>query len=281
MMNAHAPLKWVGGKSWLGPTLLPFIPDVINTYYEPFVGGGSVFWALAQANTKINRVVLNDSNEELIDLYRVIRDFPEELIRELEPLLYDKELYYWIRAQNPETLEPVRRAARTVFLNKNCFNGLYRVNKAGQFNVPFGRYTNPTICDEENIRACSKVLQKAELHSGDFADVVSEAGPGDVVYFDPPYVPLNPTSNFTSYTSDGFGLRDQERLAICFKELAGKRVNVYLSNSDTPLVRELYGVDAHEFEFLEVQARRSINSNASKRGKVGELLVMARSEEDR
>lgn len=278
MVKAHAPIKWVGGKSWLAPTLLDFLPTHIHTYYEPFVGGGAIFWALAQdSHTEVDRFVLNDNNEELIDLYRVIRDFPEDLIRELEPMPYDKELYYTIRAMDPQTLGPVRRSARTVFLNKTCFNGLYRVNKAGQFNVPFGRYTNPTICDAENIRACSRILQKAELHSGDFADVVSDAGYGDVVYFDPPYVPLNPTSNFTSYTSEGFGLRDQERLAICLKELSKKEARVYLSNSDTPLVRELYA----GLELLEVQARRSINSKVQKRGTVGELLVMARLESDR
>lgn len=280
--QARPFLKWVGGKSWLSIALLDYLPKHIYTYYEPFVGGGAIFWALAQSpNHQVDRFVLNDSNQELIDSYRVIRDFPENLIRELEPMPYDRELYYTIRAMDPGSLDPVRRAARTIFLNRICFNGLYRVNKAGQFNSPFGRYTNPTICDEENIRACSRILQKAELHSGDFADVVSEASYGDVVYFDPPYVPLNPTSNFTSYTSDGFGLRDQERLAICFRELEQKKVRVYLSNSDVPLVHELYGIDGFEFEFLEVQARRSINSKVQKRGKIGELLVMARLESDR
>lgn len=159
-------------------------------------------------------------------------------------------------------------------VSHNCFNGLYRVNKAGQFNVPFGRYTNPLICDEKNLRACSEVLQKVELHSGDFADIVSDAKTGDVIYFDPPYVPLNPTSNFTSYTSGRFGLADQERLSICFKELVAKGAFVFLSNSDTPLVRDLYA----GYELKEVQARRSINSKAEKRGKIGELLIIGRPE---
>jgi DNA adenine methylase len=273
MPQAKSPVKWVGGKSWLTSTLLPLLPSTVNTYYEPFVGGGAIFWALGQSpDHQISRVVLNDCNEELIDLYRVIRDFPEDLIQELKPLIYDKELYYTIRAMDPSGLHLARRAARTIFLNRTGFNGLYRVNKAGQFNVPFGRYTNPTICDEENIRACSEVLRKAELNSKDFADVVDDVKAGDVVYFDPPYVPLNPTSNFTSYTSGGFGLRDQERLAICFRELVDKGVHVFLSNSDTPLVRELYS----DFVLMEVQARRSINSKASKRGKINELLVIGK-----
>ena len=273
MSRAKPFLKWVGGKRWLIDALLPLLPEKIGTYCEPFLGGGSIFWALAQSpDHTVGRFVLNDSNEELIACYRVIRDFPDDLIRELEPLIYDKGLYYEIRAMDPSTLGPVRRAARTIYLNKCGFNGLYRVNKAGQYNVPFGRYTNPTILDEENIRACSNVLQKAELYSGDFADVVpNNIGPMDAGYFDPPYVPLNPTSNFISYTSGGFGLRDQERLAICFRECVEAGATCFLSNSDTPLVRELY----KGFTLDGRQARRSINSKAEKRGKVGELLVLS------
>ena len=279
MKNARPFIKWVGGKTQLLPRLLEQFPKTIKTYYEPFLGGGSVFWALA-AEGRFERAILNDWNAELINAYRVIRDEPENLIEQLKIYAesYRKDpkgTFESVRAWYPPHTDIIAasRAARTIFLNKTCFNGLYRVNKKGGFNSPFGKYENPTICDEENIRACSAGLAKAgSLHVGDFASVLDDAGPGDLVYFDPPYVPVSATSDFTSYTSSGFNLRDQERLAAMFSELSERGVSVVLSNSDTQVVRDLYA----GFEVHSVDARRAINSKGAKRGPVKEVIVVSR-----
>jgi len=263
-------LKWVGGKTQLLPELLKAFPKEIGTYYEPFVGGGSVFFNLANSG-QFKNAIINDWNLELVTCYRVIKKQPQALMAALDLLHYDKTLFLAQRALRPEGLSDVDRAARMIFLNKCGFNGLYRVNKSGQFNVPFGSYkTPPTLYVEPNIRACSAALQHVNIYNTDFDDILEHAGPGDLVYFDPPYVPLNPTSDFTSYTSVGFGMADQIRLADRVKDLANRKVKVVLSNSDTPLVRKLY----QDFEIREIMARRSINSKAEGRGAITEILVV-------
>lgn len=266
-------LKWAGGKTQLTPYLEELLPRDIRTYYEPFIGGGSFFFHLANKG-RFERAVLSDYNPELINCYKVIRDFHSELVEQLEILSITKDDFYRIRAENPQDLSPVRRAARTIYLNKTCFNGLYRLNKKGQFNVPYGQYKHtPKLYNQETLEGCAEVLNRyAVLHTHDFAKATKTAVEGDVVYFDPPYVPLTPTSNFKNYTGDDFTLYDQQRLAICFKELASRGVAVIASNSDTPLVRELY----EPFEKHVVQARRSINSKGSKRGPVNELIIVGR-----
>lgn len=259
-------LKWVGGKRQLLPQLQGLLPRSFKRYVEPFVGGGAMFFHL-----KPEQTLLADANRELVDCYTAIRDCVDDVVEELQEHRYDKDHYYEVRARDPWEMRLPERAGRTIFLNRSGFNGLYRVNRAGRFNVPFGRYTNPLICDEVNLRGCSELLSTVQIEHSDFEQVASQAEEGDFVYFDPPYVPASPTASFTSYTPGGFGLQEQERLAELFSELASRGVQVMLSNSDTPLVRELYS--GHRIE--SVSARRNINSKASKRGKVGEVVVMS------
>jgi DNA adenine methylase len=271
MKIAHSPVKWVGGKSFLVPEILPRLPAKINTYYEPFVGGGAVFFALA-AEGRFKRAVLGDANEELMITYETIAVNVEAVIRALKEHVYEEKHYYEVRAQKPRTMNSINRATRFVYLNKTCFNGLHRVNRKGEFNVPFGRHTNPTICDEENLRACSAALKLVTFTSLDFEKTVLVAKRGDAVYTDPPYFPVSVTANFTTYTAGGFSLADQARLRDVAKKLDARGVHVLLSNSDTPLTRKLY----RGFKIEEVQAPRRVNSKASKRGNVGELLISGR-----
>jgi DNA adenine methylase len=192
------------------------------------------------------------------------------VIEHLAAHRYERDYFYRVRAQQPEALSLVERAARMIYLNRCGFNGLYRVNAAGRFNVPFGRYRNPRICDADNLQAVARALRGVELERAPFERVLERAAPGDVVYFDPPYVPLSTTARFTSYARDGFGPDAQQRLAEVFSALAGRGVRVMLSNSDTPLVHELYA----GFRRDAVQARRAVNSRKDRRGPVGELLVL-------
>ncbi|MEO6574228.1 MAG: Dam family site-specific DNA-(adenine-N6)-methyltransferase, partial [Polyangiaceae bacterium] len=201
-----------------------------------------------------------------------VRDGVEDVILALEKHRYDSEhpeYYYRVRDVDPASLELPARAARTIFLNKTGFNGLYRVNRAGRFNVPIGRYTKPSFCDKDNLRACSVVLKKAEIEVRDFTEILSHAKRGDFVYFDPPYDPVSETADFTAYIPGGFGWDRQKELASVFTKLAKKGVHVMLSNSDTPKIRELYSA----FQIDAVFASRSINSNAARRGKIGEVVV--------
>jgi len=270
--DARPFLKWAGGKKQLAPKILELFPRHIRTYYEPFVGGGAVFFALVASKKQFSSAVLNDFNAELMNVFKVVRDFPDELLVQIQKLAVTKDIYLQLRAKKPEEFSPVRRAARTMFLNKTCFNGLYRVNKAGIFNVMWGDYKNPTIADPENIQACSTALGHVKILSEDFEEAVKGAGPEDVIYFDPPYVEVSRTANFTSYTSSGFSMEDQRRLAECFGSFAKKGVAVVASNSDTPIVRELYD----GWELHEVKARRNINSKGDRRGPVGELIIVGR-----
>lgn len=274
MTTARPFVKWAEGKTQILDRLLAILPHKCETYYEPFVGGGALFFALA-AEGRFRRAMLNDSNRELMDCYRAIRDFPDDLVELLGTFPFGKAEFERLKSLRPQDLNPVTRAARMIYLNKTGFNGLYRVNKIrGEFNVPFGKWTRPPkTLDEPNLRACAEVLNRyVAIHATDFVEVMSDAGPGDVVYFDPPYVPVSASSNFRSYTSKGFGLRDQQRLVAVFKELVERGVKVVASNSDTEMTRALY----QGFELHEVQARRCINSKGASRGPVGELIIVGR-----
>ena len=266
---ARPVLKWGGGKGRLLPELLARLPQTFEAYHEPFVGGGALFFALAGAG-RLERVYLSDANTALIDVYLALSDDVEGVIAALQPHRYERDHYYHVRAQRPDDLSLPERAARIIYLNKTCYNGLYRENRAGQFNVPFGRYKNPTICDEPNLRAVSAVLQGVDIARRRFDSVLGYAKKGDFVYFDPPYVPLSPTANFTTYDRAGFGPDDQRQLRDVFAELARRGVRAMLSNSDTPFVRELYA----GFRVEQLFAARAVNSKANSRGKVAELLVL-------
>lgn len=264
-------VKWVGGKGQLLPQLLPMVPETFGGYYEPFVGGGAMFFGLS-ATGKIDPqwTVLSDMNAELVSTYHVVRDVPNLLVEALHLHTNEANHFYHVRAQAPTTLNPVKRAARFVYLNKTCFNGLYRVNKAGQFNVPFGRYTNPCICDEKNIFTVSAALQGVVVGRVPFEVVVDQACRGDFIYFDPPYHPVSATANFTSYTGTGFGMQEQRLLAGVFYALDKRGCHVMLSNSDTPFIRELYD----GYRIVTVQATRRVNSKADGRGAITEVVVL-------
>lgn len=270
-------IKWVGGKTQLLSELLGLFPRKIKTYYEPFIGGGACFFSLA-VEGRFEHAVINDWNRELTDTYRVIRDFPDELMRDLkyrEEVYQEapKSLYEGWRAEDPSKLDPVKRAGRFIFLNKAGFNGLYRVNQQGKFNVPWGQKTSITTFDEDNIRDANLLLNwKTSILTGDFEEAVSTASPGDFVYFDPPYIPVSATSDFASYTERGFGMSEQRRLRDVFKRLYDRGVYAVLSNSDAPELRELYT----GFEFHVIEARRNVNSKGDKRGPVNELLIVSR-----
>jgi DNA adenine methylase len=263
-------LKWAGGKGQLIEQFRPLLPSGFARYFEPFVGSGAVFFAL-QPSLRAT-AVLTDVNRELIDCYRAVQKRVEEVIRELSQHEYEEAHYYRVRELDPADLSPPQRAARTIFLNKTGYNGLYRVNRKGRFNVPFGRYTNPGFRHPdrlENLRACSRALRRVTLEGRDFGDVERHATAGDFVYFDPPYVPASSTADFTTYAPGGFGWDEQQRLAEVFGRLARSGVFAMLSNSDTPAVRRLYA----PFRIDRVLASRSINSRGDRRGKVGEVVV--------
>lgn len=265
-------IKWAGGKAQLLPTLHRFLPpmDCVHRYFEPFLGGAAVFFSLQHP-----RSVLSDTNAELINLYEVVRDHTAELIAALRLHVYARSYYYAVRAQDPAALSSVERAARLIYLNKTCFNGLYRVNSQGQFNVPFGRYTNPTICDAGNLEAAACALRPATLILGDYDAVLHDAGTGDFIYYDPPYHPLSPTASFTSYTDRSFDATDQARLAQTFRRLHAASCYLMQSNSDTPLIHELYA----GFRIACITANRAINSRADRRGPISELVITNYSED--
>lgn len=263
-------VKWVGGKRQLATQILAALGSTnLGTYFEPFVGGGAVFFALAARNL-VWRSVLSDSNEELMIAYCAVRDEVGRVIAALRAHCNTPDQFYAVREVDPESLSPAERAARLIFLNRTCFNGLYRVNAKGRFNVSFGRYVNPTICDAGGLEAASRVLRHAELRACDFAVALADARAKDLAYCDPPYVPLSVTSSFTSYTRDGFSSADQVRLRDAARLAKRRDVRVVLSNSSAPLVRELY-VDG--FNCAEVSATRAVNCRADRRGAVTELLI--------
>jgi len=266
-------IKWVGGKRQLIPQLSQHFPKTFSTYIEPFVGGGAVFFYLLPQYS-----LLIDNNPELINTYQVIKHKVEELIESLRQHKNEKEYFYKIRGIDRDpiqfrNLDKVERASRTIFLNKTCYNGLYRVNKKNQFNTPFGRYASPKICDELNLRAVSAALRNAKIHLGDFAESVSSARSGDFIYMDCPYHPVSETANFTSYTMEDFGISEQKQLNRVFSQLDSKGCHVLLSNSHTPFILELY----KEYSIYIVHATRAINCDPSKRGKILEVLISNKS----
>ena len=277
-MSTQSPatpvLKWAGGKRRLLSQYEPYFPTEFGSYYEPFFGGGAVFfWLFSKGLLQDSSVLLSDVNPELVNFYTILRDDCEALIEKLRGhhRRHDHDYYYKTRKMKQRQMKPVNRAARLMYLNRTCFNGLYRVNSKGEFNVPMGRYKNPLICDPPGLRAASSALGPASFKLSGFQEATAGAKPGDLVYFDPPYVPLNTTSSFTSYTRENFTLADQQELAQTFRELAERGVKVCLSNSDTPVVRELYeGFDQHV-----IMAPRAINSKADRRQKVSELLIVS------
>jgi len=265
-------LKWAGGKSQLVERLLELCPQNFRNYHEPFLGGGALFFALKRAGRlEGKRVFLSDINGELIATWRAIQNNVQAVISHLQKHRYQHDYYYAVRALDPQTLPPDELAARMIFLNRTGFNGLYRVNSRGQFNVPFGRYKNPLICDRENLEAVFGALQGVEISQESFEKVLERTAEGDLVYFDPPYVPLSKTANFVGYCSDGFDLAAQERLAEVFEELSRRLVYVMLSNSDTEWVRKRY----RTFRLITVPASRSVNSRPDRRGPVNELVVLS------
>ncbi|MGB3299677.1 MAG: DNA adenine methylase [Phormidesmis sp.] len=267
-------LKWAGGKRQLVPVIKQHIPRRYTQYYEPFMGAGAVLFSLQPAKS-----IINDTNSELVNCYKVIRDNPDELITLCQQHKNNnsKDYYYKLRVQDRQPcfkeLSPVERAARILYLNKTCFNGLFRVNSQGQFNVPYGDYTNPAIADPAVIKAVSLFLNQRTVRicQGDFANSVSTAKRGAFVYFDPPYHPISDTSSFTGYSANGFGEREQERLKLVCDKLSDRGCNVLVSNSNAPLIRELYSDS--RYEIVEVSASRTISAVGSKRGKIGELLI--------
>lgn len=264
------PVKWAGGKSRLLPDLLDREPSGFAAYHEPFVGGGGLFFELRRlGKLKGSQGLISDLNDELINAYIVIRANLADLQRLLRhhARMHSKEHYLAVRASRPT--DPVERAARFIYLLKTCFNGLYRVNSRGEFNVPFGDNKNPTICDEANLRAVADALAGTAIETRDFGTVLEGAQPGDWVYFDPPYDSPSTAPSFTQYTAAGFGRSEQRRLAATFRALDRKGVSVLLSNADTGTVRGLYS----GFKIEVVRVARSINSKVERRGTVSELLI--------
>lgn len=267
-------LKWAGGKGQLLAQFAPLYPagHPIRRYHEPFVGAGAVFFDVRD-RLRPEEVFLSDTNDELVNVWKCLQKNADDVIEllELHKQKHSREHFYEVRARVPGKFEFVERAARLIYLNRTCFNGLYRVNSKGIFNVPLGRYKNPRIVDAENLRAVSAALRGAQIDRAPFRDVLERAKSGDFVYFDPPYDPLTKTSSFTSYTEGSFGRADQEALAHVYRQLAKRGCLVMLSNSDTPLIRELYA----DFDVRKVNARRAINSRADKRGLVTEVVVLS------
>ena len=273
MIKGKPFVKWAGGKRQIVDKLLMYAPDEFNTYYEPFVGGGALLFELSP-----KKAVINDSNKELINVYNVLRN--EEKFKKMCSILntYEKnnseEFYYELRNKDRNKssfarLSDYKRAGRTIYLNKACFNGLYRVNSKNEFNVPFGKKTKVNTYDIGNLITVSNYLTMNDIKilNVDFEDSVKDAQKGDFIYFDPPYD--SETSIFNSYTEDGFGKEEQRRLAKVYKELSNKGCYVMLSNNNTTLIKELY----KDFNIHIIEAKRSINSNGKKRGKVEEVII--------
>ncbi len=261
-----------GGKTRLLPHLLARVPDRFGVYHEPFVGGGALFWALA-ARGAVQKAWLSDTNADLVAAYRTIRDDVETLILLLDGMPNERSFFEDVRAEDAEHLPPASRAQRFIYLNKTAFNGLWRTNKDGRFNVPFGRYDNPTICDAENLRACSAALKKTQavVSEDPFERVCATAQKGDLVYLDPPYPPLSRTSGFAAYGKDVFRWEDHVRLRDVAFALKKRGAHVVVSNSDQERVRELYAGDA--FEIHEVLAPRSVSAGAAGRAGAKELVI--------
>ena len=265
-------LKWVGGKRQLMPSIVDHLPENIKDYkyIEPFIGGGAVFFNLQPKNA-----IINDYNEELINVYQVIKDNLDDLIIDLKKHKNEAEYFYSIRSldRNGEfkKLSAVKRASRLIFLNKTCFNGLYRVNNAGEFNSPFGRYKNPNIVNEPTLKAVNKFLNSnnIEIKSGDYSEILKQTDKKCFVYLDPPYHPISESSNFTGYVQGGWNIYDQIDLKTACDELDKKGVKFLLSNSSADFIKDLY----KDYKITIVKANRAINSNGADRGEVDEVLI--------
>ncbi len=273
--GCHPFVKWAGGKSQLIPQIIRLMPSRFARYFEPFLGGGAVFFHTASYN---RNAFLSDINVDLINAYKIIRNNVEELITALKYLQdeYSKspKSYYYQLRDKTKGLNKIENAARFITLNKTCYNGLYRVNKKGLFNVPIGRYKNPLICDPVNLRKMSIVLSQSASYLGviDYKKIlVEKADKDDFVYLDPPFHPISNTANFTSYTNSGFSFEDQKELATIFKELTRRGCKLLLSNSNTEEIRRLYSDFSHLTELALVN--RSINAVGSKRVGHVELLI--------
>ena len=260
-------VKWAGGKRQLLSILTNAAPQSYGRYFEPFIGGGAYLFSQLP-----DRATISDINSELINCYQVIRDDVEALMRSLKLHKNDEVHFYTTRAKDLRKLTKIQRASRFIYLNKTCFNGLYRENRSGQFNTPFGRYENPKIVDRENLLAISEYLNSADIKisCGSFESVLTETVAGDFVYFDPPYVPLTKTANFAGYVKGGFDINNQIELAKVYAELSDKGVFVMLSNSNTDVIHDLY----KEFNIKTIHASRSINCKGGSRGKeANEVLI--------
>lgn len=284
-------VKWVGGKTQLLDEVRKSLPTNLKnrtgvTYVEPFIGGGAVMFWILQEYPNIERAVINDINAELICTYRVVKQDVMLLIEELEkiqseyiPLTADaRKSYYNIKRKiyNSKRISDIETAALFIFLNRTCFNGLYRVNSKGEFNVPHGKYANPRICDRENLLAASRVLQKVEILCGDFAQTEQYAGPDTIFYFDPPYKPITETSSFTSYAKDGFNDEEQIRLRDFCTRISQYKAQFVASNSDPKeedKPETFFDLIYHQFTIKRVSAARMINSNPSGRGAISEIMI--------
>lgn len=269
LLQTHAPtrpfLKWAGGKSQLLPEILKRIPVTFRRYFEPFLGSGAVFFALAPESA-----VLSDANDELVSTFTAVRDDVDAVIASLRTHVNTEAHFLRTREVVPAQLPICERAARLIYLNRTCYNGLYRVNRRGQFNTPFGRYENPTICNEEQLRSASAALKRSRLISDDYRRATRLAREGDFVYFDPPYFPVSKYSDFRRYHSQPFAEAEHRELFAEMVRLAERGCHVMASNSDCDFTRALYSAP---WKVHEVDARRLINSKSGGRGKIGELLI--------
>lgn len=257
-------IKWAGGKRNLLKVYQDLFPKKFNKYHEPFLGSGAVFFFL-----KPEDAVLIDKNEELINFYEVVRDNPWELMELISTYRVDKEFYYIIRNQDPRKLGKIERAARFLYLNKTAYNGLWRENSKGKFNVPFGRYKKVKFFEQENLLKASELLKKVKLVCGDFEEILKYVQKGDFIYLDPPYYPISETANFKNYTSDGFSKKNHLRVYKVFKTLDEREAYVMLSNSNTPFIRQLF----KDYNITEVFSNRFINRKVDGRGKIIELVI--------
>lgn len=264
-------VKWVGGKRQLLDEITPLLPQRITSYCEPFLGGGAVLFSIQPS-----KAIVNDLNGDLITVYNVIREDVDALIQSLQQHENTSEYFYAIRDldRNKEAyqaMSDVERASRTIYLNKTCFNGLFRVNSAGEFNTPFGHYKNPNIVNEPVLRAVSKYFNSSSIsfYNEDFAQTLSRIRKGAFVYLDPPYDPVSDTASFTGYNKGGFDRNEQVRLKECCDKLTKRGIKFLLSNSATDFIKDLY----REYDVKIVKAKRAINSDASKRGAIEEVIV--------
>ena len=262
-------LKWAGGKRQLLPEIMALMPTHFNQYYEPFMGGGAVFFHLQPHSANIS-----DINADLVNCYQIVRDKPHQLLTALKEYRYEAEQYYEVRNLDRDearyhALDDIARASRLIYLNRTGFNGMYRVNRKGHFNVPFGRYVNPKIVNEPLILDASRALQNAKIECAPYKQVLDATKEGDLVYLDPPYMPLSKTASFTSYAKDDFGLDKQQELSDYCRFLHKKQVLFIASNAYLPAIKELY----EGFNQKEIKARRAINSHADKRQAVSEILI--------